>query len=139
MPGAPHSENGQMALSVEFDSDLFTPFLPEEAQVNPAVYGAELAFWLARGLAESGVATSYPDHEDWGWYLEYRAADDGVYWLCCANRDGAKDRWRCFVEPRPRGLFGRGRAKAGGEEPLVRSLKRLLGNEPAIRNIHWEP
>jgi len=34
----------------EFSSELFRPFLPEESQVNPEVYGAELAYWLARKL-----------------------------------------------------------------------------------------
>lgn len=37
-----------MKTSVAFDSDLFQPFLPESAQVNPKVYGAELAFWLSK-------------------------------------------------------------------------------------------
>jgi hypothetical protein len=46
-----------MDTSVEFRSPLFTPFLSEDAQVNPGVYGAELAFWLAQRLAAIGIHT----------------------------------------------------------------------------------
>lgn len=56
-------------LAVEFDSELFKPFLPDDAQVNPQVYGAELAFWLSKNLALKGVITSYPVGEDWGGLL----------------------------------------------------------------------
>lgn len=35
---------------VSFESHLFEPFLSEEGQVNPRVYGAELAWWLSREL-----------------------------------------------------------------------------------------
>lgn len=53
-----------MQTSVDFESNLFIPFLPDEAQVNPTVYGAELAFWLSRQLAQRGMPTSYPQCED---------------------------------------------------------------------------
>lgn len=36
-----------MDTGVNFYSDLFKPFLPEDSQVNPVCYGAELAWWLA--------------------------------------------------------------------------------------------
>src|SRR5262245_29293448 len=47
-------------------SERFSPVLPDESQVNPGVYGAELAFWLCAELAALGVITSYPVSEDWG-------------------------------------------------------------------------
>jgi hypothetical protein len=53
-----------METSVDFESQMFRPYLSEEAQVNPGVFGAELAFWLSRQLAQRGVTTSYPRHED---------------------------------------------------------------------------
>jgi hypothetical protein len=33
-----------MESTVEFDSELFSPYLPDEYQVNPHCYGAELAY-----------------------------------------------------------------------------------------------
>ncbi|WP_413701987.1 hypothetical protein ACLKMH_10950 [Psychromonas sp. KJ10-10] len=55
-----------MKNTVTFKSDLFKPFLPEDSQVNPEVYGAELAYWLSKKLAEKNIITSYPESEDWG-------------------------------------------------------------------------
>lgn len=92
-----------METIVEFESELFQPFLHEDAQVNPSVYGAELAFWLTRELARRGVLTSYPQAEDWGWYLEYITEEGNEYWLCCQNQDGAPDKWWCRLEPLARG------------------------------------
>ena len=43
-----------------FRSRRFLPVLPEASQVEPGVYGAELAFWLAEKLARQGVVTRYP-------------------------------------------------------------------------------
>ena len=51
----------------EFRSTKFAPVLPDDSQVNPQVYGAELAFWLCTELAKRGIVTSYPNFEDWGW------------------------------------------------------------------------
>jgi len=84
---------------------MFAPFLPDEAQVNPNVYGAELAFWLSRQLAQRGTLTSYPQNEDWGWFIEYSTEDNHEYWLCCANRDGTQNKWRCYLEPKAKKLF----------------------------------
>lgn len=50
----------------EFRSTRFSPVLPEDPQVTPGIYGAELSFWLCTELAKQGVLTSYPEQEDWG-------------------------------------------------------------------------
>lgn len=126
-----------MKTSVDFDSAMFHPYLPDETQVNPGVYGAELAFWLSRQLAERGVMTSYPNCEDWGWFIKYRTKDGSEYWLCCANRDDAKDKWRCYLDPKARNIFGR-KAPAEGAGLLMRALRDLLAEEPGIRNVAWE-
>ena len=43
-----------------FRSARFVPILPDACQLEPRIYGAELAFWLAGKLARQGVVTSYP-------------------------------------------------------------------------------
>ena len=92
---------------VDFHSDAFAPVLPEDSQVNPEVYGAELAFWLCTELAKRGVVTSYPEYEDWGWYIDtslslvlnlpYIAATSAVRRItgCCRFGDM---RERCLAE-----------------------------------------
>jgi hypothetical protein len=126
-----------METSVDFDSKMFSPFLRDEAQVNPGVYGAELAYWLSRQLAQRGTPTSYPQYEDWGWFIEYSTEDDYEYWLCCANRDGAQDKWRCNLQPKAKSLFGRNKAPAEGAETLMHALRSVLREEPGISNVTW--
>ena len=126
-----------MAVSVEFDSALFTPFLPEESQVNPEVYGTELAFWLARQLAETGVVTSCPNCEDGGWFIEYITNEGDEYWLCCVNREGEKYKWICYLDPKAKSLFGRNRAVGENALPLLNGLKTVLDNSQGIMNIVW--
>lgn len=78
-----------MDTCVDFESRLFAPFLSEEGQVNPQVYGAELAWWLSRELAQEGVETSYPNSEDWGWFIEY-IVDDHVAGSAVATKMASK-------------------------------------------------
>lgn len=127
-----------METRVDFESRLFAPFLPDEAQVNPGVYGAELAFWLSRQLAMRGTVTSYPQYEDWGWFIEFGTEGDSEYWLCCANRDGARNKWSCYLEPKARSLFGRNKALAEGARPLMHALRDVLMEAPDISNVIWK-
>ena len=91
---------------IEFQSRKFLPFLPEDAQANPGVYGFELAAWLARALAGRGLATSYPLGEDWGWLLEYFEDELEVIIGCssvCGEGDGYRGSeitWSVFLDPR---------------------------------------
>lgn len=91
---------------IEFESDKFLPFLPEEAQGNPGVYGFELATWLSKSLAQRGVTTTYPLGEDWGWLLEYFLGDLEVAIGCssvCGEGEGYAGTpiaWSIFVDPR---------------------------------------
>lgn len=88
---------------IEFSSTRFLPYLPESCQVNPGVYGFELATWLSRKLAEAGFSTSYPTNEDWGWYIEY-VEDEAAYLIGCGceaqegeGYRGTPVAWHVFV------------------------------------------
>ena len=108
-----------------FTSDRFRPYLPDECQVNPNVLGFELAEWLARELARRGLITSYPNYEDWGWFLEGDEA--GVeYMICCSGADEGDGRfeWRVFVS-HPKKLFGKRPDDSVGEQVLQRVHKAL--------------
>jgi hypothetical protein len=126
-----------MESAVEFESELFKPFLPEESQVNPKVYGSELAFWLSKQLAMKGIVTSYPNYEDWGWFIEYITESGDEYWLCCGNREGENNKWLCYISPKAKGWFGRNKAKIEGAAPLLNALKSILAETPEITNISW--
>lgn len=123
-------------INIEFESHLFRPFLPEESQVNPQVYGAELAYWLSKQLAELQVITTYPISEDWGWFIEY-LRNDKEYWVCCRNCDELPHKWWISIEPRSKSFFGRSKASMTDAEPLIKALHRLLDNNPDISNVTW--
>lgn len=125
-----------MKTSVTFKSDRFRPFLPEDAQVNPECYGAELAWWLCRQLADRKIFTSYPNYEDWGWFLEYIVGEN-EYWLCCGNDEGAANRWRVFLRPMSKGLFARKKAPLDEAAPLLRGLQEVLAAHAEISEIEW--
>ncbi|MFC0250669.1 hypothetical protein [Massilia consociata] len=127
-----------MDTYVEFDSELFRPYLPDESQVSPGHYGAELAFWLSRKLAQRGVITSYPQREDWGWFIDYRSQDGHAYRLCCASRESSGDKWHCHVDRKTKSLFGRSKAPIEGAAPLIRALYDVLMEEQGIRNVSWD-
>ena len=82
-----------------FQSDRFRPFLPDDCQVNPNVLGFELAEWLSRQLASRGTITSYPQYEDWGWFLE-RDVDGFDYMICCTGgMEASTFEWQVYVTP----------------------------------------
>lgn len=126
-----------MHTAVTFSSEQFRPVLPEESQVNPGRYGAELAFWLCTRLAEEGIVTSYPEYEDWGWFVEYITSDGDEFWLACGNVDGTQDRWHCFLQPTKKGLFGR-KGDIEKAKPLIDAVRRVLDAASSVHTIEWE-
>lgn len=125
-----------METSVDFKSSLFKPFLPEDSQVNPQVYGAELSYWLCKELAKKNVITTYPNNEDWGWFIEY-FIDDNEYWLCCSNSDEAGDEWRCFLRPLSKNFFGTKKAPISSAQLLLKALREILEETEGISDISW--
>jgi len=128
-----------MDISVEFETSLFRPYLPEDCQVNPGCYGAELAYWLSQKLATHKVYTSYPEYEDWGWIIEYVKDTGEEFWLCCANIDESTDKWSCRLVAKGKGFFGRKTPEMALAKPLIEALRRVLEDEAAIAHIQWEP
>jgi hypothetical protein len=127
-----------MRNAVTFSSTRFAPVLPEDSQVNPGRYGAELAFWLCTELVRDGVVTSYPNYEDWGWFVEYTTADGDEFWLCCGNVDGTDDEWHCFLQAKGKGLFGRSKPAEEKAIPLIKALGRVLEKETTVHDIRWD-
>jgi hypothetical protein len=125
-----------MDTSVSFKSNMFKPFLPDDSQVNPEVYGAELAFWISKKLAQKGIVTSYPENEDWGWYVEHFLGDN-EYRLCCGNVEGSQTEWQCFLEPYAKGFFSRNKAPLELAKPLIDAVQQILEETDDITDIKW--
>ncbi|MGZ8215910.1 hypothetical protein [Methylomagnum sp.] len=125
----------------EFSSDKFLPYLPEECQANPGVYGFELACWLARALAKRGVVTSYPLGEDWGWLIEYSHGEIEFTIGCASLADegegyaGEAIQWRVFVRPH---LTFKQRLKGGLPDGAAQHLTQAIIDALAAEGISVE-
>lgn len=119
----------------EFTSDALSPFLPDRSQVNPEVYGAELAYWLSRALAAEGCSTSYPIAEDWGWFLEYRADSGSMFAVHCVNVEGSRTRWSLALRRFGRKMFGRDKPPYEEANDLVERILRVLRNDESISEV----
>jgi hypothetical protein len=121
----------------EFVSVKFEPILPEHCQVNPRVYGAELAYWLCPELAKSGIAASYPQNEDWGWYIEFITESGSEFAVHIGNVFGTKDRWLISLRRYGRKIFGRKKPSISEAESLLSGIKQILESEPSISDLKW--
>jgi hypothetical protein len=121
----------------EFTSDKFVPVLPDESQVNPGVFGAELAFWLCTQLAANGVVTSYPQSEDWGWYLDYSTESGAEFAIHCGNVADDEHRWLLSIRAFGRKLFGRDKPPVSEASRLINAIRVILTAEPSVSNLVW--
>lgn len=126
-----------MNTDVTFKSERFRPILPEECQVNPGRYGAELAYWFCTELMSAGITTSYPNYEDWGWFIEYANEDGDEFWLCCSNIDGTDDEWMCFLDAKGSGFFGTNKPPMEKAIKLQEAVAKLLKSEPSVQDVNW--
>lgn len=122
---------------VEFRSRRFVPVLPDDSQVNPGVYGAELAWWLCAELSRRGVVTSYPNSEDWGWFIEYFPGGGSEFAVHCGNVGGESDRWLLSLRRHGRKLFGRDKPPYSEAAPLVEAIKAAIEGDSASSEVRW--
>ncbi|UTY58677.1 hypothetical protein [Massilia sp. erpn] len=120
-----------------FRSPQFTPFLPDDCQANPGVYGAELAYWLASELAQRKLITSYPLAEDWGWLLSYETSSGDEFSLHCGNEEGSRDKWLISLRRHAHGLFGRDKPAFAEAAALVEGIRAVLLSSAAIAELEW--
>lgn len=121
----------------DFRSPRFAPVLPETSQVNPGVYGAELAFWLCTELASRGVVTSYPIPEDWGWFIEYSTDGGSEFAVHCGNITGSEDHWLLSLRRYGRKFLGRDLPPYADAEPLLKAIESILRADDSIAELTW--
>jgi len=132
-----------------FKSTKFEIEAGEDADINPRIYGRQLAIWLKGHLEQSGYPVEDVINEDWGRCLMCQR-DPFMLWVGCGNMSDhtaakADDAppsketvtWHCFATaevPFLKQIFGK-----MDTEPAVSKLNGVLGeilrSEPLIRLV----
>ena len=121
----------------QFRSLKFAPVLPDDSQVNPQRYGAELAYWLCTELARRGTVTSYPNAEDWGWFIEFLPETGSEFAVHCGNVEGRNDRWLLSLRRHARKMFGRNKPSYEEASGLIAAIRDLLTETPEVSELQW--
>jgi hypothetical protein len=128
-----------------FKSSLFEIEQGEDDEINPQIYGRQLARWLKQRLEEQGYAVEEIINEDWGRCLMC-SRDPYSLWVGCASvtdLEAADDdavpakediTWHCFAAAEV--FFLKRLLKKIDTEPglakLDADLGKILRSEPAI-------
>ena len=128
-----------------FKSSKFEIEPGEDEEINPHMYGRQLAVWLRTRLEESGYFVEPIINEDWGRCLMC-ARDPFMLWVGCGNVTGTGEAdddalpknedvvWHCFVTAEVffwKRLF-RKIDTASAVAKLHADLGRILAAEPQI-------
>lgn len=129
-----------------FTSDLFDIEEGEDEEVNPRMYGRQLAIWLRERLVQRGRRIDFVCAEDWGRCIMC-TNNDFILWVGVGNQtdyESAKPGdppplkteviWHCFVVaevPFWKRLFQKPNTSAAVAE-LDADLQAILESEPRI-------
>ena len=114
-----------------FRSTRFEVEPGEDEEINPGIYGKQLAEWLKARLEERGYKVEPIIHEDWGRCLMC-SRQPFLLWVGCANMTSlsassdappSKEQltWHCF---------------ATAEVFFWKKLFRKIETEPAVAKLH---
>lgn len=129
-----------------FRSDLFQIEPGEDDDVNPGIYGRQLALWLRKRLEDRGQAVLDVFPEDFGWCVRCQLKPF-LLWVGCGSINDHETgdllpspdlvTWHCFAVaelPLLGRLFGR-YDMAPALSRLNLLLKDILESEPTIKLI----
>ena len=127
-----------MQTQVTFRSSKFPAEDGEEEQINPGLWGRRLTEYLAKKLAERGIATEEYSVEDWGYFLPVKNEGFPLA-LCCGHQDGDADEFLVYTEPATPKVkkFFRTIDATPQLTKLVAALREILEADPEIREIVW--
>jgi hypothetical protein len=116
-----------------FQSSMFEIQPDEDLEINPRIYGKQLAIWLKARLEEHGYTVEDVINEDWGRCLMCQR-DPFMLWVGCGNvwdYDTAEPgdppppkqsvTWHCF---------------ATAETSLWKRMFRRIDTKPAVSELH---
>lgn len=115
-----------------FKSSKFEIEPGEDEEINPGIYGRQLALWLKQRLEEKGYSVQDVINEDWGRCLMC-SRDPFMLWVGCGNVTDEMDQpsdgppakediiWHCF---------------ATAEVFFWKRLFRRIDTEPAVSKLY---
>ena len=133
-----------MAQLISFKTSIFDPREEQPNPINP-IAGESVLRWIREHVLDGKYASTEPDAEDWGWYIEVNVADSrylvgasGQFEEPGENADAALE-WLVQVE-KLRSLVDKllGRNKMQPEDILVTVLVDALKAEPAFSEVSVE-
>jgi len=116
-----------------FKSSLFEIESGEDEEINPRIYGRQLAVWLRARLQERGYAVEEIINEDWGRCLMC-SRDPFLLWVGCGNVWDADEPGE--DDPLPAGDTLVWHCFATAEVPFWKSLFRKIDTGPALAKLH---
>jgi hypothetical protein len=118
-----------------FTTQKFEIELDEDEEINPRMYGRQLAVWLKAQLENAGYVVEEIINEDWGRCLVC-ARDPFMLWVGCGSRadydtahpgdpppNHAEVVWHCF---------------ATAEVSFLKRLFRKIDTAPAVTKLHTD-
>ena len=115
-----------------FTSSLFAIEPGEDKEINPGIYGRQLAQWLKEKLEQSGYAVEPVINEDWGRCLVC-SREPFRLWVGCGSLSDEDDTehgdgppakedvtWHCFAE---------------AEVPVLKKLFQKVDTGPAVLKL----
>jgi hypothetical protein len=80
---------------------------------------------------------SYPQEEDWGWFLAYGNDAGSEFAVECCNVDKSKEGWRLTLRRYGRKPFGFDKPPWSHATVLVGHIKRILLDDEAFSDMNW--
>jgi hypothetical protein len=138
-----------MRHTLTFASDAF-PMIPdltpegeepedEVDEVNPGIFGLNLARFVAEGLRAKGIAASDPEVDDYAWIVDIHGWGHSAYLACNSGWDGA-GRFRIMFYPNKPKVwrwFSRIDARPCNQR-LTEAVESLLLESGLVRDLVWD-
>lgn len=133
-----------MAQLISFKTSLFDPGQERPNPINP-IAGESVLHWIRERVLKGKYASSEPDAEDWGWYIEVDAGESG-YLIGAGGefeesdrKSGADLEWLIQIH-KQRSIKEKllGRNKLQDDDPFVAELVDALKGDPSFSDVQVE-
>ena len=126
-----------MAHLVSFRSTRFDPTAETPNPINP-IAGQAVLNWLRAELAKAQYASTEPDTEDWGWYINVEGGGASYMVGASADAEGSTPSVEWVIQVhRHQSLKEKllGRNQMAVDDPLVALIERIVRADPDSSDV----